>query len=152
MPSFATSKSSEKPRKACRRSSKEAQARRVDRDGRIPRQAHSPLLRAELADLVGRRTAETSPAPTANQATARRGLKLEIATGNDSTPSSLGAFSDRNWSTTSSELVGIREDEPGLWQEVRRTFREELAPDDAAKTAPVLALEYKYIFRIAHAG
>ena len=36
-----------------------------------------------------------------------------------------------------------------LWGTARSDFHDELQPDDPAKTAPVLAYKYKYIYRIA---
>ena len=39
--------------------------------------------------------------------------------------------------------------DPCLWRDVRTAFRQELLPDDPAKTAPYVALKYKYVARIA---
>lgn len=42
--------------------------------------------------------------------------------------------------------------DPGLWRELRTAFRAELLPDDPVKTAPYVALKYKYIARVACAA
>jgi len=44
--------------------------------------------------------------------------------------------------------IGEKQD-AALWQAIRSDFHEELQPDDPAKTAPVLAYSYKYIYRVA---
>ena len=51
---------------------------------------------------------------------------------------------------SSDEVQWIDQKKSGaLWETVRSAFHDELQPDDPAKTAPVLAYAYKYVYRVA---